>query len=266
MRRQIPAAVSLGLAAILLGVASCGGSTARRGPSGTVPTSTPPPGPTAGAPATVTTRVTVSPDQGAAGTTLTFTVEIAGRGTLSGEGVMFGDGTTSGANAGDVRCGTSEPFTHTSRYTHAYTRPGTYQFSDRVTALSPPPSCAPRSTTARLTVIVAAPLESATLNGAFVSPTKNIGCYINPGPPGFVRCATFSPPRLVTMDPLGSTQTCSGNQCDLGNPAMETPVLPYGSATAGGPFQCLSAEEGVTCTIVGHKGFLLSRSGVVTVG
>ncbi len=64
------------------------------------------------------------------------------------------------------------------------------------------------------------------------------------------------------MDASGSIQTCSGNQCNLGNPAMETPVLPYGSATAGGPFQCLSTREGMVCTVVGHRGFRLSTSGV----
>jgi hypothetical protein len=68
------------------------------------------------------------------------------------------------------------------------------------------------------------------------------------------------------MDASGSIQTCTGSQCDLGNPAMETPILPYGSATAGGPFQCLSGEQGMICTVVGHKGFELSRSGVQTIG
>ncbi len=68
------------------------------------------------------------------------------------------------------------------------------------------------------------------------------------------------------MDAGGSIQTCSGNQCNPGNPAMETPVLPYGSATAGGPFQCLSTRQGMLCTIVGHKGFRLSSSGVQPIG
>ncbi len=214
----------------------------------------------------VTARATVSPDQGVAGTTLTFTVEIRGPGTLGGEGVLFGDGGTSGANAGDVACGDTARADHTSTYTHSYARPGTYQFSDQVTVQAPPPSCVFEHTTARLTVVVAAALSDATLNGAFLSPSKNVGCYIDPTAPGSLRCATFSPPRLVTMDESGSIQTCSGSQCDLGNPAMETPVLPYGSATAGGPFQCLSSEQGMICTVVGHKGFELSRSGVRTIG
>lgn len=214
----------------------------------------------------VTARATVSPDQGVAGTSLAFAVEINGPGTLGGEGVTFGDGASSGADAGDVHCGDTARADHTSTYIHAYTRAGTYEFRDEVTVQAPPPSCAFEHVTARLTVIVAAPLSEATLNGAFVSPSKNIGCYIDDAPPGSVRCATFTPPRLVTMDAAGNIQTCNGGQCNLGNPAMETPVLPYGSATAGGPFQCLSTEAGVICTVVGHKGFQLSRSGVQTIG
>jgi len=175
-------------------------------------------------------------------------------------------GGVSGANAGDVACGATDRADHTNTYRHAYVHPGTYAFRDQVTVQAPPPSCAFEHTEASVAVIVAAPLSDATLNGAFVSPTKNIACSIGQTPPASLRCATFSPPRLVTMDPSGSIQTCSGNQCDLGNPAMDTPVLPYGSATAGGPFQCLSRQQGVTCTVVGHKGFELSRSGVQQIG
>ncbi len=214
----------------------------------------------------MTARASVSPDQGVAGITLTFTVEIRGPGALQGEGVLFGDGASSGANAGDAACGEAARADHTSTYTHAYARPGTYQFSDQVTVRAPPPSCAFEHTTARLTVIAAATLSDATLNGAFLSPSKNVGCYIDQTLPGELRCATFSPPQLVTMDGSGSIRTCTGRQCELGNPAMETPVLPYGSATAGGPFQCLSSEQGMICTVVGHRGFELSRSGVLPIG
>lgn len=196
-----------------------------------------------------------------AGTTLTFTVEIRGPGTLNGESVKFGDGSASGANAGVISCGDTTRADHTSTYTHAYA-PGTYEFSDEVTVRSPPPSCRFEHTTARLTVLVAAPLQDATLNGAFVSPTKNLACYIDATVTDSVRCASFSPAWLVLMDATGSYRACSGNTCDLGNPAIETPVLPYGSATGAGPFQCLSTTTGVTCTVVGHKGFTISRSGI----
>lgn len=266
MRCSRAAAAALGCLVAVLGLSTCGtGTTPRtttsiphpktRATSGSTTTTIP-----------LTTDVTVSPDQGVAGTVLTFTVDVRGAGALVGEGVMFGDGVTSGANAGDIRCGEAVRADHVSTYTHAYGRPGTYRFSDSITLQTPAPSCAVQRGTARVTVIAAAPLSDATLNGAFVSPTKNIGCFIDEAQPGSLRCATFSPPRLVSMDATGSFQTCDGSQCDLGNPAMETPVLPYGSATAGGPFQCLSSREGMTCTVVGHRGFDLSRAGVRAVG
>lgn len=268
--RSIATALILVLAASV--GASCSGGThttvqtptTSTRPSPTLPATVPMSPTTTAEP--VRARAAVNPDQGGTGTVLTFTVAIRGPGSLRGEGVSFGDGGSSGANAGDIACGATNRADHTSTYTHAYTRAGTYQFSDQVTVQAPPPACSIGHTTARLTVIVAAPLSEATYNGAFVSPTDNIGCYIDPGPPGSLRCATFSPPRLVTMDASGSIQTCSGSQCELGNPAMETPVLPYGSATAGGPFQCLSTQGGMICTVVGHKGFQLSRSGVQTIG
>ena len=269
-RRSAPVGAVACLLAVL-GASACGGATPRRvpasttstGPSGAVPTTAP--STTVTTTEAVTAGATVSPDQGVAGTALVFTVTIRGPGTLGGEGVMFGDGGTSGANAGDIGCGATARADHTSSYTHVYGRPGTFEFSDQVTVQAPAPSCVFEHTTARITVVVAAPLSDATLNGAFVSPTKNIACYIDPASGGSLRCATFSPPRLVTMDATGSVKTCSGPQCNLGNPAMETPVLPYGSATAGGPFQCLATEQAMLCTVIGHKGFALSRSGVQTI-
>lgn len=214
----------------------------------------------------LTAAATVAPDQGVAGTAFTFRVAIRGPGTLSGEGVRFGDGGTSGANAGDIRCGNTARADHVSTYIHTYDNPGTYTFSDDVYVLGPPPSCADLHVRATLTLVVAAPLSSATLNGAFLSPSRNIGCFIDATETDSVRCATFSPPQLVTMGTTGSFDTCAGSACNLGNPAMETPVLPYGSATAGGPFQCLSTEGGMTCTVAGHKGFTISRSGIVPEG
>ena len=265
-RRWIaPTFVLVLLVLLVLLLSSCGGGRRGTGPTSTT-TPTRPPTTTTTTPEPVTARATVTPDQGVAGTTLTFTVEIRGPGTLGGEGVTFGDGATSGADAGDVRCGATARADRTSTYTHAYATPGTYRFRDEVTVQAPPPSCAVEHATARATVIVAAPLSDATLNGAFASPSKNIACSIDATPPGSVRCATFAPPQLVTMDASGAITTCSGSSCELGNPAMETPVLPYGSATAGGPFQCLSTEGGMVCTIVGHRGFELSRAGVQPLG
>ena len=214
----------------------------------------------------LTAHATVTPDQGVAGTDFTFTVAIRGPGTGDAEGVQFGDGGTSGANAGMVACGDTARADHDTRYEHTYAQPGTYVFRDDVSVIGPPPSCAYEHIHATLTLVVAAPLSAATLNGAFLSPTKNIACYINVTDGNSVRCATFSPPQLVTMNATASLQTCHGTGCELGNPAEETPVLSYGSATGAGPFQCLSTQAGVTCTIVGHKGFTISRSGMQPIG
>lgn len=254
------------LVLFVLPLSACGGGTPRTGPTSTTTTTTPSTSTTSTTTEPLTALATVTPDQGVAGTALTFSVEIRGPGTLGGEGVTFGDGAASGANAGDVSCGATARADRTSTYTHAYTQPGTYQFRDEVTVQAHPPSCAFEHATARATVIVAAPLADATLNGAFASPSKNIACSIDAAPPGSVRCATFAPPQLVTMDASGAITTCSGTSCELGNPDMETPVLPYGSATAGGPFQCLSTEAGMICTIVGHKGFKLSRASIQPLG
>ena len=254
---------------VLIVAASCGGgsgsspttsSTGHSSPTSTTAnTTTPPVEP-------LTAQATVSPDQGVAGTTFSFSVAIRGPGTEDTEGVQFGDGESSGANAGVISCGESARADRTSTYTHTYAQPGTYTFSDDVIVLGPPPSCTYRHVTATLTLVVAAPLSSATLNGAFLSPTTNIACFIDAAGTDSVRCATFSPPRLVTMGATGSFETCAGSTCNLGNPAGETPVLAYGAATGAGPFQCLSAQAGMTCTVVGHKGFTISRSGVLPVG
>ena len=249
----------------LLLVGSCGGVASTPSTTSTVTTSIGGnDGGTTSAP--LTARVAVSPDQGVAGTSLTFTVDIRGPGTLNEESVQFGDGGTTGANAGVVTCGQTARADRNSTYVHAYGQPGTYIFRDVVSVLRPQPACTFEEVKATSQVVVAASLSSATFNGAFVSPTNNIACYIDATKTDAVRCATFSPPRLVTMNATGSFHTCSGNTCDLGNPAMETPVLPYGSATGSGPFQCLSTAAGMTCTVTGHRGFTIARAGVSPVG
>ena len=213
--------------------------------------------------AALSATATVSPDQGVAGTSFTFSVSIRGPGTLHSEAVQFGDGATSGANAGEIACGDTARADHTSTYTHTYEQPGTYTFRDDISVLGPPPACNHEQTTAILVLVVAAPLSSATLNGAFVSPSKNIACIIySPQGVDTVSCASFAPPLLVTMGPTGAVQTCAGRRCELGNPAPETPVLPYGSATGDATYQCLSSTVGMTCTLVGRVGFRISRTGV----
>jgi hypothetical protein len=207
-----------------------------------------------------------SPNPVSPGVAVSFTVAIRGPGVLSGEDVHFGDGGTTGANAGMVPCGQTARADLTHSWTHTYAAAGTYVFSEEANAIGPPPSCRPEEASTTTTVIVSSPLQTATLNGAFLSATSNIACNINPSSPNPVRCATFSPPQLVTMDPSGSISTCTGGQCELGNPGLGTPVLLYGSATGAGPYQCVSATNGVTCTVTGGKGFRISRSGVVGIG
>ncbi len=211
-------------------------------------------------------NVAVSPDHVFIGTVVTFTVEIQGPGTLDGEGVRFGDGGTSGANAGVIRCGDTARADHTSTYEHSYRGSGTYRFSDKADVIGPPPSCPDSNVTGAATVVVAAPLQSVALNGAFVSPSKNIACLIDIAADASVHCATFSPPRLVTMTATGALNKCLGNLCNLGNPALDTPTLAYGTATGAEPFECISARNGMTCTVSNGKGFTISRSGVDQIG
>jgi hypothetical protein len=265
-RRQT---VRVGLVVLAIAAASCA-SPSPRGPRSAATTESSTSAPPASTTTTLPTErlgaiVTVSPDQGVAGTSFTFSVVIRGPGTLDSEAVQFGDGSTSGANAGVITCGQTARADHTSTYPHTYTQPGAFRFTNDITVLSPPPSCRHEQITAPYDLVVAAPLAGTTLNGAFLSPTKNIACSISALGQDVVRCATFSPPSLVTMDASGALQTCTGGQCNLGNPAQDTPVLPYGAATGDATFQCLSKPAGMTCTIVGHIGFTISRAGVQSV-
>lgn len=211
---------------------------------------------------TLTATAKASPSPGLVGGAVTFSVTVRGPGVMSGEGVEFGDGATSGANAGEVPCGQTPSFDLTTSYTHAYSAPGTYQFRDSVNSIGPPPACRPEQADATVIVAVTAPLHNPTmLSGAFSSPSRNIFCNIEPSAPAPVRCATFSPPQLATMDATGRVTVCRGGQCGLGNPAPNSPVLPYGSATETGPYQCVSQMVGMTCTVNGG-GFLISRAGI----
>jgi hypothetical protein len=200
------------------------------------------------------------------GTPVTFTVTIRGPGVLSGEDVHFGDGGTTGANAGTVTCGQTARADSTPSYTHAFLASGTFRFTDTVSVIGPPPACAPEDVTGSTTVIIASPVAANTANGAFLSPTRNLGCQITLDPSSQVRCVSFSPPQLVTMTTDGTLTQCTGTRCELGNPAMETPELAYGTAIANTAFLCLSTTDGITCTVPSGRGFTISRSGVTTVG
>jgi hypothetical protein len=78
-------------------------------------------------------------------------------------------------------------------------------------------------------------------------------------------CFSLTPPQHATMDAAGVVQQCQGQTC-LSNPGLNTPVMPYGTSMTLGPFTCLSATTGVTCTISTGKGFMISTSGIVDVG
>lgn len=96
--------------------------------------------------------------------------------------------------------------------------------------------------------------------GSFYSPSRNISCEIQSDA---VRCQTTTPPRFVTMSTNGAFTICSGDNC-LGNIGEGTPILAYGATTVVGPFKCVSATSGVTCT-AGGTGFKISRAGVTKV-
>ena len=125
------------------------------------------------------------------------------------------------------------------------------------------PSSGPANSTAPAVVL---PLATATSNGTFLSPTKNLACLIAQNPSNQVRCASFSPALLVTMTTDGTLTTCQGTSCELGNPALDTKILPYGSATGTASFTCVSTDVGITCTVPGGKGFTIARSGIQPVG
>ncbi len=216
----------------------------------------------------LTVTVSVSPDHVFVGTEVTFTVDIRGPGTGSGEDVHFGDGGTSGANAGMVKCGDTARADRTGTYRHSYAAPGTFVFTDAVDVIGPPPACAWENVTGTSTVIVASPMQTAS-GGEVRSPTGNIACGIYHGAEirsPEVHCATFSPPQAADMTVSGTVTTCSGPKCPLGNPGFNVPILAYGSATGVGPFLCVSAITGMTCTVTAGKGFTISRSGIEQVG
>jgi hypothetical protein len=109
------------------------------------------------------------------------------------------------------------------------------------------------------------PMQTAT-GGEFLSPTGNISCEIDDTSSNqSVLCQTLSPPQSVTMTASGALTKCTGPQCSS-NPGEDTPTLAYGTATGVGPFRCLSATTGMTCTVTGGKGFQISASGISQLG
>ena len=100
----------------------------------------------------------------------------------------------------------------------------------------------------------------------FLSPTSNISCELSTdGGPASAYCQSASSLQSVSMDADGNVVPCSGVQC-MGDAAPETPTLAYGQTARLGPFGCLSATDGMTCTVASGAGFTISRAGVFPAG
>jgi hypothetical protein len=110
------------------------------------------------------------------------------------------------------------------------------------------------------------PAQTAT-QGVFYSPSKNISCELDSGGTTgqTAYCFSLTPPQHALMDASGVVQKCQGDSC-LSNPPLNTPVMPYGTSMSLGPFTCLSATTGVSCTIAGGKGFMISTAGIADLG
>jgi hypothetical protein len=134
-------------------------------------------------------------------------------------------------------------------------------------------SSTPSTTTSPLTTTTASapvvmqtvPMQTPT-EGASYSPSGNINCEIDfSSTLQQVFCESIAPPQSVKMTVDGTLTKCSGEMC-LGNAGVNTPTLAYGTETGVGPFRCVSATSGVTCTAERGTGFEISNSGVQQVG
>lgn len=97
------------------------------------------------------------------------------------------------------------------------------------------------------------------------SPSMNISCELDwhyADLSAVAYCQTFTPLQSVKISPAGKIMKCSGVGC-VGNPAINTPVLPYLTSIALGPFLCTSRVDGVACSAAG-RAFLISRSGIAS--
>jgi hypothetical protein len=114
---------------------------------------------------------------------------------------------------------------------------------------------------------------------AFLSPIQSLNCEIHwETDDTQTYCQTNVPPQSVHMDTNGTVRSCvdvvhsdMSNKCDIGNPGygpggVPTPTLAYGLTLSLGPFTCLSAASGVTCTVTSGRGFTISGSGITPVG
>ena len=132
------------------------------------------------------------------------------------------------------------------------------------------------------------PGQTAT-TAAFLSPTGNIACQIDTNPPAasvdahgnalkpYAECQTTKPDQSASVAEDGTVTECSATQPNptsagpcAGNPGDNTPTLGYGNQVEVAPFRCVSATNGVTCTLIQAdgpgQGFLISRSGIAETG
>jgi hypothetical protein len=108
-----------------------------------------------------------------------------------------------------------------------------------------------------LTALVCAP-QAAADSTSFLSPSRNISCEMRTD---YTYCQTNSPPQSVHMSANGTVAICNTGGC-VGNPGIGTPTLAYGQSASAGPFTCVSAPGGVTCTVASGHGFTISNSGI----
>ena len=103
----------------------------------------------------------------------------------------------------------------------------------------------------------------------FHSPSGNIMCEINyqrgDGSPDSAYCVSVEPPQNVSVNSAGVPTVCAGVSC-LSNGPTDAFTLGYGQTTGLGPFTCSSEVGGMTCTVGSGRGFMISRSGITTVG
>jgi hypothetical protein len=139
-------------------------------------------------------------------------------------------------------------------------------------AASATTSTAPASTTTSppTTTTVSGPptpfvaMQTAT-GGEFLSPSGNISCEVDFSPTNEgALCLTLQPPRSVHMTVDGTLTQCTGVQC-LSNAGVGTPTLAYGTETGVGPFRCVSATSGMTCTVTSGMGFTINAAGITTI-
>lgn len=144
--------------------------------------------------------------------------------------------------------------------------------------ISPPasqlsPTQRPQSSTSTLTrtqtqsATTVAPPSGASQR-FFHSPSLNIQCELDNAPAivGIrAYCQTNTPPASATLSARGVVKPCAGEGC-LANGPDRQQDLPYGQTLSLGPFTCRSLTTGMRCTVVGGRGFVISRSGVQKLG